>query len=122
MGIHSKTKGKCGEREAAAELMQWWKLNGVRRSVQFCGGDGTADLSNTGRLHVEVKRRRSIKTVTDWLEQAERDASATGNIPVVVFRQDGAGEWVAMMRLKDAPAFAREIQTLTGETIGTNTV
>ena len=122
MGIHSKTKGKCGEREAAAELMTWWKLNGVRRSVQFCGGDGTADLSGTGRLHVEVKRRRSIKTVTDWLEQAERDACATGNIPVVVFRQDGAGEWVAMMRLKDAPAFAREIQTLTGETIGTNTV
>lgn len=122
MGIHSKTKGKSGEREAAAELMQWWKLNGVRRSVQFCGGDGIADLAGTGRLHVEVKRRRSIKTVTDWLEQAERDASATGNIPVVVFRQDGAGEWVAMMRLKDAPAFAREIQTLTGETIGTNTV
>ena len=122
MGIHSKTKGKCGEREAAAELMQWWKLNGVRRSVQYSGGDGTADLANTGRLHVEVKRRRSITTVTSWLEQAERDASATGNIPVVVFRQDGAGEWVAMMRLKDAPAFAREIQTLTGETIGTNTV
>ena len=122
MGIHSKTKGKSGEREAAAELMTWWKLNGVRRSVQFCGGDGTADLSGTGRLHVEVKRRRSISTVTGWLEQAERDASATGNIPVVVFRQDGAGEWVAMMRLKDAPAFAREIQTLTGETIGTNTV
>lgn len=122
MGIHSKTKGKCGEREAAAELMEWWKLNGVRRSVQFCGGDGTADLAGTGRLHVEVKRRKSITTVTSWLEQAERDASATGNIPVVVFRQDGAGEWVAMMRLKDAPAFAREIQTLTGEPIGTNTV
>jgi hypothetical protein len=122
MGIHSKTKGKCGEREAAAELMEWWKLNGVRRSVQYSGGDGTADLAGTGRLHVEVKRRRSIKTVTDWLEQAERDASATGNIPVVVFRQDGAGEWVAMMRLKDAPAFAREIQTLTGEPIGTNAI
>ena len=122
MGIHSKTKGQCGEREAATELMQWWKLNGVRRSVQYSGGDGTADLANTGRLHVEVKRRRSITTVTSWLEQAERDASATGNIPVVVFRQDGAGEWVAMMRLKDAPAFAREIQTLTGETIGTNPI
>ena len=122
MSIHSKTKGKCGEREAAAELMTWWKLNGVRRSVQFCAGDGTADLAGTGRLHVEVKRRRSIKTVTDWLEQAERDASATGNIPVVVFRQDGAGEWVAMVRLKDAPAFAREIQTLTGEQIGANTI
>lgn len=122
MGIHSKTKGKCGEREAAAELMQWWKLNGVRRSVQYSGGEGTADLAGTGRLHVEVKRRRSITTVTSWLEQAERDACATGNIPVVVFRQDGAGEWVAMMRLKDAPAFAREIQTLTGETIGTNAI
>ncbi len=44
MGSHSRTKGKVGERECAAELAKHWNCTEARRSVQFCGDAGDADL------------------------------------------------------------------------------
>lgn len=116
MGSHSRTKGKVGERECAAELAKHWNCTDARRSVQYCGAvAGDADLKNTGNLHVEVKRYCRV-AVTDWLVQSEHDASkAQGQVPVVVFRQDGENNWICMMRVSDAPQFARELLNLIGE-------
>ena len=113
MGSHSRTKGKVGERECAAELAKHWNCTEARRSVQYCGDAGDADLKNTGNIHCEVKRYCRI-AVTDFLEQAEMDA-APGQTPVVVFRQDGENNWICMMRVSDAPQFARELLNLIGE-------
>ena len=113
MGSHSRTKGKVGERECAAELAKHWNCTEARRSVQYCGDAGDADLKGTGNLHVECKRYCRV-AVTDWLEQAEIDA-APGQTPVVVFRLDGENEWVVMMRVSAAPQFARELLNLIGE-------
>ena len=52
--------------------------------------------------------------MTDWVEQAEMDAEQ-GQVPVVVFRQDGENNWICMMRVSDAPQFARELLNLIGE-------
>lgn len=107
MGAHSRSKGKSGERECASALATHWGCREARRAVQYCGDAGDADLKGTGQLHVECKRYCRI-AVTDWLEQAEMDA-APGQLPVVVFRQDGEQNWICMMRVSDAPQFAREL-------------
>lgn len=113
MGKASRDKGKRGEREAAASVSHHWNAAGARRSQQFCGRDGDADLTGVPGMHLEVKRYARIAAI-DFLEQAEMDA-ASGNVPVVLMREDTSTEWVAMVRVSDAPEFARRLMQLLGE-------
>jgi hypothetical protein len=113
MGLHSRNKGKRGEREAAAVIAQHWNATAARRSQQFCGRDGDADLTGVPGMHLEVKRYARIAAL-DFLEQAEMDATP-GSVPVVLMREDTSTEWVAMVRVSDAPEFARRVMQLLGE-------
>jgi hypothetical protein len=113
MGLHSRNKGKRGEREAAAAVVHHWNAAGARRSQQFCGRDGDADLTGVPGMHLEVKRYARIAAL-DFLEQAEMDATP-GSVPVVLMREDTSTEWVAMVRVSDAPEFARRLTKLLGE-------
>lgn len=113
MGKHSRQKGKRGEREAAAQIAHHWGATDARRSVQFCGRSGDADLIGVPGIHVEVKRYAAISALR-FLKQAEADATP-GTVPVVVMREDAATEWTVMLRVSDAPEFARRLVQLLGE-------
>ena len=91
----SREKGKRGEREFANELR---KLGiNARRSQQFCGTDGTADVkTDIEGVHVEVERRGKIAAIR-FLEQAERDKNDE-DFPIVAMRED-RGPWTVMFRL-----------------------
>lgn len=97
---NSRRKGKRGELEAAKVLR---KLGiDARRSVQYCGTQGTADLAVNCPIHFEVKRQERLD-VYRAMEQAANDSC--GNVPVVLWRRNRR-EWLLIMRLQDVPQFA----------------
>jgi Holliday junction resolvase len=101
---NSREKGKRGEREFAAFL----RTLGfdARRTQQYSGDAGTADVdSSVEGVHWEVKRRSGIASLR-FMEQAERDALQS--VPVVALRED-RGEWHLMIQAKDLERFARKI-------------
>lgn len=102
---NSRNKGKNGELEFAKVL----KALGIsaRRSQQYAGADGTADLvTGVPGTHWEVKRRRSIGAVR-FMDQAQRDARP-GDLPIVALRED-RGSWLIMLEAKDLPEFVERI-------------
>tara|TARA_R100001510_G_C7654580_1_gene213282 strand:- start:3241 stop:3588 length:348 start_codon:yes stop_codon:yes gene_type:complete len=106
MGRASRDKGKRNERAAAA---LWQKITGhpARRSVQYCGSDGTADLIAQPGLHLEVKARKSIAALR-FYDQASSDAK-DGDLPIVVMKED-RGDFFVLVRLDD---LAKLSETLT---------
>ena len=96
MGRMSRNKGKTGERELANIL----KAHGydARRTQQYCGANGDADVVGLPGVHIEVKRTESLSLYTA-LEQAESDARE-GEIPVVFHRRNRK-RWVAIMELEN---------------------
>ena len=106
---NSRDKGKRGELEARDAVRTFLPYIDAIRSAQRDGRFG-ADLANTGGLHVEVKRPAKI-AVMEYMRQSEDDEKTVGEdkLPIVLMRPDGDKEWVVMLRLKDAKAFATEI-------------
>ena len=97
---NGKKKGSRGERECR----DVWKKHGYKdahRSQQFSGrGESSADLEGIdSRLHIEVKRGYSYKTIYTFLEQAIQDAKQ-GETPIVNCKMD-RHEWLCVMRLDD---------------------
>ena len=99
MGRAQRDKGNRNERAAAA---QWSSITGcpARRSVQYSGRDGTADLIAQDGLHIEVKSRKSIAAIR-FHEQAVSDAR-DGSVPIVLMKED-RGDFFLMVRLVDLP-------------------
>ena len=98
--MNSKQKGSRGERECR----DVWKKHGyedAHRSQQYSGvGESAADLEGIDpRLHIEVKRGYSYKTIYTFLEQAIQDAKQD-EIPIVNCKMD-RHEWLCVMRLDD---------------------
>jgi len=105
MGRASREKGKRGEREFAAFLRDLGLE--ARRTQQFSGTEGTADVSSSLEgVHLEVKRYAGIAAFR-FLEQAERDADPD-DLPVVALRED-RGEWAIMLRAKHLERMAETI-------------
>ena len=109
MGRHSRTKGAAFEREVAQYLSAWLGYEVKRHLGQ--ARDGGDDLTGLEPWVVECKRRKSLKTVYDWLRQAAV-AAGPGHVRpyVVVARADGE-EAVAIMPLR---FFAGLLETATG--------
>lgn len=107
MGRMQRQKGKRVEREVANLISTIWSCP-ARRTAQTCGKLGDADIVAIEGVHIEVKGRKALKTVFDFLRQAETDA-VEGSIPVVVMREDGDVSPVLMLRLVTAEAFARKL-------------
>jgi len=97
--IDSRDKGKTGEREAAKILGELFDVP-VRRSQQFSGAAGDADLVGLPGVHVEVKRRER-GNVANWIDQAVDDTDPE-SIPMVVHRASGR-PWLATCCLDDLP-------------------
>ena len=96
MPINSKQKGKQGELECAHVLRQYGY--DVRRSVQYSGANGDADLIGLPHLHLEVKRVERLN-LYDAMAQSIHDARE-GEIPVVMHRRNNA-KWLITLHLDD---------------------
>lgn len=105
MGKMSRDKGKRAEREAAKELSRILGKD-VSRAQQYKGGEHSADLANTGNLHIEVKRTERFN-LYDALEQADRDCG-DGQIPVVLHRKNRK-RWACIIYLEDINDLVLEI-------------
>lgn len=96
MAINSKRKGKVAEIEISHILQEHGY--DARRSQQFCGANGDADVVGLPGIHIEVKRTESL-SLYPALEQAGSDARE-GEIPVVFHRRNHK-RWVAIMELEN---------------------
>ena len=102
MSRSQREKGKRTERQAAEQLRDTFGIP-ARRSVQYCGRAGDADLQTVPGLHVEVKARKSIAALR-FHEQATADA-VDGDMPIVLMKEDRSDFYV-LIRLQDFPAVA----------------
>lgn len=96
MSVNSRQKGKRGELEIA-HIMQSYGYD-ARRSQQFAGINGDADVVGVPHLHLEIKRVQALN-LDKAMEQSIRDAK-TGEIPVVMHRKDRQ-PWRVTLGLED---------------------
>ena len=107
MGRASREKGKRGERELANALRELGF--DARRSQQFSGSNGTADvITSIPGTHWEVKRYSRIAACR-FMDQAEED-SLVEDVPVVALREDRS-PWMVMVKLSDLRRLAQTILT-----------
>lgn len=94
--MNSKKKGKTGELELANLL----KKHGydTRRSVQYCGSNGDADVVGLDGIHIECKRVERLN-IDDAMQQAISDARE-GELPAV-FHRKNRKKWLVTMTLDD---------------------
>ena len=104
--LNSRAKGKRGELEAC-EALGRIGLD-CRRSAQYCGKSGDADLQCDGvDLHVEVKLTERLNPYA-FIDQAVNDSRSTRRTPVVVARSSYK-PWLVILRLDDVPRFVEEM-------------
>ena len=96
MGAMSRNKGKRGELEIAHILREHGYP--ARRSVQFNGWQGEADVIGVQGLHIEVKRVEKLN-LEAAMDQSVRDAKGD-EIPVVFHRKNKRG-WMVTLQLDD---------------------
>jgi hypothetical protein len=94
--INSKSKGKRGELEFA-KLCKSYGYD-CRRSQQFAGMNGDADVVGLNGIHIEVKRVESLN-ISKAMEQSIRD-NIDNDIPIVAHRKNNE-EWLITMRAED---------------------
>lgn len=96
MAINSKTKGKQGELELAHKLKEYGY--DTKRSVQYNGKDGQADVLGLPNIHIECKRVEKLN-IYDAIDQAKRDAK-NGDKPTVFHRKNRCN-WLVTMELDE---------------------
>lgn len=96
-GRMSREKGKRGERELANALKTLG--HDTRRGQQYSGTETSADVVGLPGIHIECKRAETLR-LYEALEQAERDAGSSGDLPAVFHRKNGK-PWVVIMALRD---------------------
>ena len=94
MAINSKRKGAKGEIELAHKLEEYGY--NTRRSVQYNGKEGQADVIGLPRIHCEVKRVEKLN-IYDAVEQAKRDVK-NNDMPTVFHRKNRCN-WLVTMEL-----------------------
>jgi len=94
--MNSRSKGKRGELEAA-HLLQEYGYD-ARRSQQFAGMNGDADVVGLPGMHIEVKRVEKLN-LENAMEQSARDAREN-EIPIVLHRKNRC-EWLVTMAFTD---------------------
>ena len=93
--MNSRRKGKKGELSLARKLREYGY--DCRRSVQYCGANGDADVVGLPGIHIECKRVERLN-LTEAMHQAERDARP-GELPAVFHRRNGE-HWLVTMPLE----------------------
>ena len=96
MAINSREKGKKGELELS-HLLKKLGFN-TRRSVQYSGANGDADVVGVPGLHIECKRVERLN-IHEAMQQSRRDARGD-EIPVVMHRKNRTS-WLVTLDLMD---------------------
>lgn len=96
MATNSKRKGKEGELELAHKLQEYGY--DAKRSVQYNGKDGQADVLGLPYIHIECKRVEKLN-IYDAIDQAKRDAK-NGDKPTVFHRKNRCN-WLVTMELDE---------------------
>ena len=96
MAVNSKRKGAKGEVELAHKLEEYGY--NTRRSVQYNGKDGQADVVGLPKIHIECKRVEKLN-IYDAIDQAKRDAK-NGDMPTVFHRKNRCN-WLVTMELDE---------------------
>lgn len=101
--INSKAKGAKGERELAKKLKEYG-YSEVKRSQQYCGANGDADLVGLPNIYIECKRVEKLN-IYDAIDQAKSD-SGKNELPFgyrlpTVFHRKNDHEWLVTMCLDD---------------------
>lgn len=98
MAINSKAKGAAGERELA-NLLREHGYKEAKRSVQYCGANGDADVIDAlAGIHIECKRKERLN-INEAIEQAQADARE-GEKPAV-FHRKNRKPWLVTMLFED---------------------
>lgn len=105
--INSKKKGKNGELELSHKLQEYG-YNNVRRSQQYAGIYGDADLINLDGIYIECKRVEKLN-IYNAMSQAIHDSgeNAKGELPTVFHRKNRC-DWLVTMKLEDWIQLFRE--------------
>ncbi len=112
--INSRDKGKRNEL-LVAHFFQKYGFD-ARRSQQYCGMNGDADVVGVPYLHVECKAVQKLN-LDKAMEQSERDARE-GEIPVVVHRKDRQ-DWRITLTLKEfMPLYMAYVEQQKGQNNG----
>jgi len=93
--MNSNQKGKVGEREFAKVCREHGY--DARRSQQYCGANGDADVVGLPGIHIEVKRVERLN-IEGAMSQSKADAKAV--IPIVAHRKNHC-EWLITMTAED---------------------
>lgn len=114
MGLMSRSKGKAGERDAAA-LIRGLTGHDVRRRVRQHGWD--SDLEGVPGWSVEVKRHRRATpaVIAEWWRQAALQAVRSGSLPLLLYREDRS-EWRARWPLSLVIAAPVDVADWTADT------
>ena len=96
MAINSKNKGSEGERELARKLQEYGY--DTKRSVQYNGKEGQADVIGLPHIHIECKRVEKLN-IYNAIDQAKRDAK-NGDKPTVFHRKNRCN-WLVTMEFED---------------------
>lgn len=97
MPINSKQKGKKGELELVNVLKKHGYIN-AKRSVQYCGANGDADIQALEGIHIECKRVERLN-IDEAMAQAVADAREDEK-PAVFHRKNRKG-WLVTMTIED---------------------
>ena len=103
VSINGKQKGKRGELELVKKLKEYGY--DCKRSVQYCGTNGDADVIGLPGIHIECKRVERLN-IDDAMLQAIRDRRE-GEYPTVFHRKNN-GKWMVTMLLDDWKEIYRE--------------
>ena len=103
-GKRNRQRGQEGEREIANILTDalGYKVNRLLGQER----DKGADIL-TKPYRWEIKRRKRIGLIYDWLEEAQNSLQDASERPVIAFRADGKG-WLVAMPIEEAIKLMRE--------------
>ena len=93
--INSKVKGKVAENELANKLKEYGY--NTRRSQQYCGIAGDADILGLPGVHIECKRVEKLN-ISNAIAQAKADCKS--GLPAV-FHRKNREKWLVTMELDD---------------------
>lgn len=94
--MNSRRKGKDGELELAGILKKYGYS--CRRSQQYCGSSGDADVIGLPGIHIECKRVEALN-IDKAMAQSRSDAKED-EIPAVFHRKNRQG-WKVTVDLED---------------------
>lgn len=97
MGRSQQRKGRGGE----IEICKILNANGISAQPgQAVSFGSVPDVTGIDGIHAEVKRCQQLR-LSEWMEQATRDAAKFGDGLPAIFHRRNRSPWLVTMQLSD---------------------